>query len=390
VNARERFVATTKFEKVDRPLLWEFGYWPDSIRRWYREGLPEQKGIPKEEDDTVFGEGLFSDEEDEECTRDVDVHNYFGLDKGLVKVPINSWMFPFEEKILQEDDINKIIIDKMGVKKRVRKDGSTVPQFLEWPVKDRDNFERIKERFEPKVEERLPKNWSKIVEKYKNRDFPLAIGGWWSGFFGSLRYLMGTENLCSGYYDKPRLIKYIANFLADFWINIWSEPLSQVDVDCAILWEDMCYNKGSLVSPAIFREFMMPYYKKLTRFLTDNGVEVIIVDSDGNVTELLPLFLESVVTGMYPFEVQAGMDITKVRKQYPNMQIFGGLDKTKLALDKEAIDRELETKLPFMFEKGGYVAYADHLIPPDVSWGNFKYYRERLKEIVEGFSVTHF
>ena len=39
MNARERFVAVMNFETPDRNLLWEMGYWPDTLERWYREGL---------------------------------------------------------------------------------------------------------------------------------------------------------------------------------------------------------------------------------------------------------------------------------------------------------------------------------------------------------------
>ena len=115
----------------------------------------------------------------------------------------------------------------------------------------------------------------------------------------------------------------------------------------------------------------------------DFGVRVIFVDTDGDCTSLIPLFLEGGVTGIYPFEPQAGMDIVKVRKQYPKLCMMGGLDKTSIAKGKGAIDRELERKLPFMLRYGGYVPCADHLIPPDVPWENFVYYRKRIEEFVE-------
>ncbi len=89
------------------------------------------------------------------------------------------------------------------------------------------------------------------------------------------------------------------------------------------------------------------------------------------------------LTGMNPFEVQAGMDIVKIRKKYPKFQIMGGLDKRKIALGKKEIDNELEKKIPFMLRQGGYIPVADHLIPPDVSWDNFVYYRRHLQEIIE-------
>ena len=61
--------------------------------------------------------------------------------------------------------------------------------------------------------------------------------------------------------------------------------------------------------------------------------------------------------------------------------MFGGIDKNALAKAKIAIDIEL-SKIKKMIKFGGYIPYADHLIPPNVSWENFKYYRNKLKEII--------
>ncbi len=194
---------------------------------------------------------------------------------------------------------------------------------------------------------------------------------------------MGEERLLFNFYDEPELVRDMMDFLADFWIALWDQALSRVTIDCAHFWEDMAYRTGPLISPATFRAFMMPAYQKVTRFLKDHGVSVILVDSDGNVDQLIPLFLESGLTGMYPFEVQAGNDIVAIREQYPKMHILGGIDKIKISQGKAAIDAELESKIPFMLKKLGYLPHIDHLVHPGVSWDDFCYYRKRLNEMIE-------
>ena len=40
MNARQRFIAALRFEPVDRPFRWEtLGMWPETLDRWYAEGL---------------------------------------------------------------------------------------------------------------------------------------------------------------------------------------------------------------------------------------------------------------------------------------------------------------------------------------------------------------
>ena len=126
---------------------------------------------------------------------------------------------------------------------------------------------------------------------------------------------------------------------------------------------------------------MLPCFKGLIDFLKIKGVKHFIVDTDGNVNKLIPLFLEVGITGMLPFERQAGNDLLKIRKKYPKLQIMGGFNKNVLANSRKEIDNELNI-VKEMVKLGGYIPYCDHLVPPNVSWENYKYYRKRLKEII--------
>jgi hypothetical protein len=97
------------------------------------------------------------------------------------------------------------------------------------------------------------------------------------------------------------------------------------------------------------------------------------------VTNLIPLFIEAGVDGMLPFEVAAGKDVDSIA-QYPDFIISGGIDKREIAKGREAIDRELERVLPAMFKRSGYLPSMDHHMPPEVSYTEFQYYLERVRE----------
>lgn len=102
MNTRERFLALMSFEEVDRTLLWEFGYWGGTVRRWYREGLPLVEGIP---DEVADGSGLFAESAGVPLHRfsAYDVHNYFSLDPYLVRVPLWIGAWPeFEQKVIED------------------------------------------------------------------------------------------------------------------------------------------------------------------------------------------------------------------------------------------------------------------------------------------------
>ena len=71
-----------------------------------------------------------------------------------------------------------------------------------------------------------------------------------------------------------------------------------------------------------------------------------------------------------------------MRQQFPDLCIWGGIDKKALARGRAAIDAEPESKVPFMMKTGGYIPGVGHIVPPDVSWESFRYYRERLAQRV--------
>lgn len=107
-----------------------------------------------------------------------------------------------------------------------------------------------------------------------------------------------------------------------------------------------------------------------------------MVDTDGNCEELIPLLLEAGVTGLYPMEVSAGMDVVKARKNYPQLQMMGGIPKSDIALGKKRIDEFLKD-VAFLLQKGGYIPFGDHLIPPEVPWEDFAYYRKALNRLID-------
>jgi uroporphyrinogen decarboxylase len=134
-----------------------------------------------------------------------------------------------------------------------------------------------------------------------------------------------------------------------------------------------------MISPRMFAEYIQPYYRRVCARAFELGVAGIHVDTDGDCRLLLPLFVEAGVNWMEPFEVQSGMDVRQVRREFPDLVIHGGLDKRVLARDRAAIDAELGGKLPVMLEVPGYVPSIDHVVPPDVPRANWEYFLSQVR-----------
>jgi len=299
----------------------------------------------------------------------------------------------FERKIIEEDQ-NTVIIQEVdgGIVRFSKKDPTNMPQFIKYPVPDRKAWESFKIRFDPLTPTRFLPNWEVISNTDFQRD-PQLQGHPWSernfalgvsaiSLFGIFRDMMGLTGISYTLYDDPKLIEEMMDHMVYFSLEIFKKIFDAgITLDFVNLWEDMCYRVGLLVSPKIVKEMMVPRYRILTDFLRNHGVNIFMLDCDGNVDELVPLLLEGGVNGIFPLEVQAGMDPVTMRKKYgKDLIIAGGIDKRELTKGKKEIDEELK-KIPWLLEQGGYFPIVDHLVPPDVPLENYMYMMEQLQKM---------
>ncbi len=198
------------------------------------------------------------------------------------------------------------------------------------------------------------------------------------GAFGHPRNLLGDEGLSYALYDSPDLIEEIlANWL-ELYTRLILELSAKIRIDSILIWEDMCYKTGPLIDPGQFRRFMLPSYKRLIAHARACGVTCVIVDSDGNVMKMIPLFIEAGVDCLMPFEVQAGMDVVEIRRQFgDSFCIMGGIDKRALAYGKREIEEEVDRVVPSFIDR--FIPTLDHTVPTNVSMANYKMYLEHLR-----------
>ena len=190
---------------------------------------------------------------------------------------------------------------------------------------------------------------------------------------------MGTDALLYAYFDHPDFIHEVNDRLCGLCENALNLILPKFKLDHIGYHEDMAYKNGSLISPAMFREFMTPYYKRVTGITERHGVDMHIMDSDGDIRELIPLWLECGINTVLPNEVAAGMDVVALRAEYgTDLSMVGGFDKRIMASTKEAIKKEFDRLVP-VIDGGGYILTCDHGVPHDVSFENYTYLVSLLK-----------
>ena len=357
------------YQDVDRVPDCEFGYWPQTIRRWLKEGLPLE--LTEEEQNQMFSGKL---------------DKFFGFDGGHgVGVGVNTGMNPaFETKIIERKEHSVIMQDGAGViaeRYEHNVEQSSIPRIIKSPVETPDDWPAIKERY--RLDDPIRRRPDDEVEKVRRgiADGKM-VATFCMGFYGQLRGWMGTENLSTAFYDYPDMIHDMVEHHAELCVRQLESLPDDIVIDHASWWEDMAGRSGPLVGPHTFREFLQPGYHRVMTECKRRGCVLGIVDCDGNPHDIVGNWLEEGVNIMFPLEVQAGVDPYAWREEFgKELRLKGGIAKVPIVEGGGAIDRELERIKPLM-EQGGYIPHLDHLVPPDIPYKNYCEYLEKKRKLI--------
>lgn len=357
-TTRDRFNKILHREKADRVPNMEFGYWDETIIAWHKQGLPEN------------------------IKTAIDIERYLQLEGSeiLPRAPVINGLYPaFEQRVLEDKTEHQIIQDNEGNICEVSKSSASIPKYIKFGLATRQDWEIYKkERLDYTRKDRIG-NVKEAVEKAHQVGMPIRFDA--GALYGWLRNWMGMENLAIAIMTEREWVEEMMEHLTEMTLYLVENGLRDVQADVAWWWEDMCYNRGPLISPRVFEGLMVPRYKRITDALKKHNVDVNILDCDGRIYELVPRWLKSGINCMFPIE-SAHTDPLRLRAEFGGkVLLFGGVNKVALISGRDNIDRELERLHPLV-EQGGYIPCVDHRVPPDVTFENYLYYLDRKKEML--------
>ncbi|MBE0535223.1 MAG: hypothetical protein IH624_06090 [Phycisphaerae bacterium] len=325
MNHVERFRAVMRFQPFDRLPRWEWAmWWDETIARWHGEGLPQDLDFSN-----VFG-----------------ISQYFGLDPYM-----QFWFSTTQATIEATQHHTEGVVANMDDYRRIR------------PMLFPDHSQAV-ERMRP---------WAKLQQEGN-----AVIWATLEGFFWFPRTLMDIEKLSYAFVDQPELVHAINRDLLVFNLEI----LRLISKVCAPVFitiaEDVSYNHGPMISQRTFEDFLAPYYRKLLEAIKELGI-ITIVDTDGDVTAMVPWLQAVGIDGVLPLERQANVDGSLLREQFGDLCMVGHFNKLVMKEGEQAMRREFERLAPLM-QSGGYIPSVDHQTPPEVSLEQYRTFVRLLKE----------
>jgi hypothetical protein len=325
MNHVERFRAVMNFQPVDRLPRWEWAmWWDETIARWHGEGLPEGMRFSQ-----VY-----------------EISRHFGLD------PYQQFWFSTTDPTIE-----------------------ATQHHVEGIVSNMEDYLRIRPNLFPCHDSAIA-----TMGMWAERQSRGEAVVWCTleGFFWFPRTLMGFEKLMYAFVDQPELLHQINTDLLRFNLALLDKILPVCVPTFMTIAEDMSYNHGPMISRPMFDEFVAPYYRQVIPQLLDRNI-IPFVDTDGDVTLLVPWFESVGVRGVLPLERQAGVDGMALRTKYPRLQLVGHFDKMTMNRGEAAMRAEFERLVPLM-TTGGFIPSVDHQTPPGVSLEQYRVYLRLLNE----------
>lgn len=255
----------------------------------------------------------------------------------------------------------------------------SMPEFIAHHVRDRKSWEYYKSIHA------YGQLWSvekidQACRRFDNRTKPLFLS--LLSTWGGLRDLMGTERACTILYDDSELAQEIIDWQANLRKEYLFPLIERLKPEILKIGEDCCYNHGMLVSPQHFMTHCGPSYRDIVSLAKSVESDVIVVDTDGNVMELVPILASLGINGIYPLEAKSNNDVILLRRQFPEFVFFGWLEKEVINEGNEGmIDNEILSKVPEMIKTGRYFPNLDHSLQPMCTFRNLCRFLTRLHGI---------
>ena len=348
MNSRERVLRVLSGGIPDRVPI-DDSYWQTTIERWQREGLPVG----------------------------VSPHDHFGTNE-IVCIG-GDYTLQFPERVLEKSDTVRRYWDSDGAQRRdLHVAEGWTSQWLDFTIKTQEDWLQNRHRM-AFSDARIPDGAMETYHRARADGRFVCYSA--HACFHPTWMRIGMENLLMGLLDKPDFIHELFAAHAQLVIDIYEGMRRMgIEFDGARLADDLGYRTAPLVSPALYRDLIYPYHKRLCDHFAGHGLKTIL-HSDGNIAPLIPHFLDAGFAALHPLEVKAGLDVRKLKEEYGDRFVFyGNIDARKLSGTKEEIEDEIVSKLSAVKETGGYIFHSDHSVPNSVSFENYAFAIELVKQ----------
>ncbi|MHB9129603.1 MAG: uroporphyrinogen decarboxylase family protein [Armatimonadota bacterium] len=174
--------------------------------------------------------------------------------------------------------------------------------------------------------------------------------------------VMGMENFLMAMYEEPERLQILIDFIVDYNI-VCLHRLMELGIDTLHVSEDLGAQNALMMSPDLFRRFLMPAYERCFSEVLARGL-IIDFHSCGCIQEIAPDLVALGVGVLNPVQVSANDQARVKRDVMGHTAVLGGINSVVI-LNGTPDDVRAEVRRAFDIWKpgGGWIAAPDQVVP---------------------------
>jgi len=250
------------------------------------------------------------------------------------------------------------------------------PITIRSPLKNRNDFKHYV--FPDPDSEYIYNDLIKAVKRFKDKK---AIIFKINDVFSLPRDIRGYENFLMDILDDIKFVKEIINRSVEYNIQL-AKNASKYGADIVLSGDDYCDNRGTLVSPSMFKEIFFPGLKKVVEEASRSGL-YFIKHTDGNVLPIMDLIIEAGCNAYNPIDLSANMDLAYFKQKFgKKICLIGNLNGSDVLQfgSKEDVIYDIFRCLRDGSYNGGYIMKSSTDIHSKVKPENFITMMESVKK----------
>ena len=179
----------------------------------------------------------------------------------------------------------------------------------------------------------------------------------------------GMQKLLYFYAEDAAFVKDLARICTDYIFEAIDRAIG-LGADAIALVSDLAHNYSTMMSPAHYEEFLLPYHKEITDFVHKRGLKV-LKHSDGKLWRIMDRMAEAGFDGMHPIQPQC-MDIAEAKAKYgKRFCLLGNIDCEILLPfgSEEEVEQAVKETIAAAAPGGGYIISSSNTIHPGCKSG---------------------
>ncbi|MEA3337925.1 MAG: uroporphyrinogen decarboxylase family protein [Chloroflexota bacterium] len=189
------------------------------------------------------------------------------------------------------------------------------------------------------------------------------LGGEWSPFWHDAIDLLDFDGLIFQMYDNPEIVDAVMAYTADYYLEVSRRIFEAGDaIDIFFIGNDLGAQTGPLLSPPLFRQFILPHLARFVDLGHQYG-KLVVLHCDGSIRLFMPDLIEIGMDGVQSIQpYAAGMELGGLKRDFgQDITFFGCVDTQALieGTGEQARQLTIDT-LDTMMPGGGFIASPSH------------------------------